>query len=172
MKMSKSILTLAVILGVSSVLPSCSNSQNSETTSTTVDTNMGVEQISAITDGYLDIKDALVATDGAAASNAAKQLLKHVDDGQDDLLQKIRIDVEHIAESIDTEHQREHFNTLSENIYTLVKAIGANESKLYRQYCPMAFENEGAYWISAEKEINNPYFGDKMLHCGSVKEEL
>jgi hypothetical protein len=36
----------------------------------------------------------------------------------------------------------------------------------------MAFNNEGAYWLSAEKEVNNPYFGDKMLHCGSVKEEL
>jgi len=44
--------------------------------------------------------------------------------------------------------------------------------KLYRQYCPMAFQNKGAYWLSSEKKIMNPYFGDKMLHCGVVKEEF
>ncbi|MBA4058359.1 MAG: hypothetical protein C0490_26815, partial [Marivirga sp.] len=43
---------------------------------------------------------------------------------------------------------------------------------LYLEYCPMANNNEGAYWLSNEKEIKNPYFGDKMLKCGSVKETI
>jgi hypothetical protein len=36
----------------------------------------------------------------------------------------------------------------------------------------MAFNDQGAYWISDREEIRNPYFGDKMLTCGVVKEEL
>ena len=30
----------------------------------------------------------------------------------------------------------------------------------------MAFNNEGAYWLSDAEQIRNPYFGDKMLTCG------
>ena len=42
--------------------------------------------------------------------------------------------------------------------------------QIYMQYCPMAFNNKGAYWFASDKEIMNPYFGDEMLHCGGVKE--
>jgi Cu(I)/Ag(I) efflux system membrane fusion protein len=33
----------------------------------------------------------------------------------------------------------------------------------------MANDNKGATWISKDKNIINPYFGDKMLTCGSVE---
>ena len=36
----------------------------------------------------------------------------------------------------------------------------------------MAFDNQGAYWLSNAKQIRNPYFGEKMLTCGEVKEKL
>jgi len=36
----------------------------------------------------------------------------------------------------------------------------------------MAFDKKGAYWISENREIQNPYFGDKMPKCGEIKEEL
>ena len=44
--------------------------------------------------------------------------------------------------------------------------------KLYYQYCPMAFNNKGAYWLSNEEAIRNPYFGDKMLKCGLVERDI
>jgi hypothetical protein len=43
---------------------------------------------------------------------------------------------------------------------------------IYKQYCPMAFSNTGAYWLSESKEIRNPYFGDKMLKCGRIVSEI
>jgi hypothetical protein len=43
---------------------------------------------------------------------------------------------------------------------------------IYKQFCPMAFDNKGAYWLSSNEEIMNPYFGDKMLHCGKVEETV
>jgi Cu(I)/Ag(I) efflux system membrane fusion protein len=36
----------------------------------------------------------------------------------------------------------------------------------------MAFNDKGAYWLSDKEAIRNPYFGDKMLTCGSVEETL
>jgi Cu(I)/Ag(I) efflux system membrane fusion protein len=36
----------------------------------------------------------------------------------------------------------------------------------------MAFDNKGAYWLSNVSEIKNPYFGEKMLTCGSVQDSL
>ena len=53
-------------------------------------------------------------------------------------------------------------------VYTLAKSFGSNRT-LYHDLCPMAFDDQGAYWLSESKEIRNPYFGDKMLKCGSTK---
>ena len=130
------------------------------------------EQTQQVLASYLTIKEALVQTDGESASTAAKGLLDNLGGGKSELLDKIRFDSEHINETKDASHQRDHFNTLSDNIYELIKSSSANENTMYRQYCPMAFDNKGAYWLSAEKEIRNPYFGDRMLTCGSVKEEI
>lgn len=172
MRRMKSTLVMALAIGFATVFTSCGNAQDNANTEVAVKTNIGKEQATKMLNSYLKIKDALVKTDGEAASEAAGKLVEALGENQDELAQKIRFDAEHISETKDVGHQRDHFNTLSDNIYALVKATGANDSKLYRQYCPMAMDNKGAYWLSAEKQVNNPYFGDKMLHCGSVKEEL
>jgi Cu(I)/Ag(I) efflux system membrane fusion protein len=65
------------------------------------------------------------------------------------------------------EDQRELFKTLSEHLIEGLENTGSDQP-IYVQYCPMAFDNEGASWISLSDEILNPYFGDQMLHCGSV----
>jgi len=36
----------------------------------------------------------------------------------------------------------------------------------------MAFDNKGAYWLSNEAAIRNPYFGDEMLECGKVEDSV
>ena len=43
---------------------------------------------------------------------------------------------------------------------------------VYNQYCPMADDNKGAYWLSNDKNVLNPYFGSAMLACGSVKQVI
>ena len=64
------------------------------------------------------------------------------------------------------------FSTLSDNLYKSVKAFGIGGTDAFYEYCPMAFNNEGGYWLSDNEKIVNPYFGDKMLNCGEVKEKL
>ena len=79
---------------------------------------------------------------------------------------------EHIASNAgNIGHQREHFDTLSQEVYELVKATGAGQ-KLYYTNCPMYNNNKGANWLSETKEVSNPYLGKAMLTCGSIKEEL
>ena len=121
---------------------------------------------------YLDVKAALVETNASGAAQAAGNMVAALREAKGELAEKLRFDAQHISETEDVGHQREHFKALSENVYTMTVASAANGTEIYRQYCPMALDNTGAYWLSQEKEVNNPYFGDMMLHCGSVKETL
>lgn len=79
----------------------------------------------------------------------------------------IKNDAQHIAESDDIAHQREHLATLSDNMYEVVKAFGAGKN-VYYSFCPMANHNKGAYWLSESEKIRNPYFGSQMMECGEV----
>ncbi|MDJ1498869.1 DUF3347 domain-containing protein [Cytophagaceae bacterium DM2B3-1] len=69
------------------------------------------------------------------------------------------------------EDKRAGFEDLSKIMYEVVNTYGATTT-VYKQYCPMALNDKGAYWLSVNKEIKNPYFGDKMLECGEVQEVL
>jgi Cu(I)/Ag(I) efflux system membrane fusion protein len=73
-----------------------------------------------------------------------------------------------ISQSSDVEKQREQFSYLSSAMVNVLKAFGTMDT-LYIQHCPMAKDDAGADWLSAEKEIHNPYFGDNMLSCGTVE---
>lgn len=81
---------------------------------------------------------------------------------------KILFDAEHIAESKDVEHQRDHFTSLSTDFYALVKTVKLNDKPVYYAYCPM----KKSYWLSKSEVIKNPYYGNKMLSCGKVAEVL
>ncbi|WPP51875.1 DUF3347 domain-containing protein [Catalinimonas niigatensis] len=118
---------------------------------------------------YLHLKTALVASDANEAKKGAEMLatsLKEVSNATE--AQKV---ASKIAQTTSLDKQREAFITLSESMGDLVKGA-LSSGAIYKAYCPMVNNNQGAYWLSESKEIRNPYFGDKMLKCGSVKEEL
>ena len=136
--------------------------------------------INTVLKSYLDIKNALAADNNKAANDAAKNFttaLKAVPAGQMDdnqkkiwqqYAEKLRYDGEHIGESAEIAHQREHFGSLSSTLFTVLKAFKDNELIVYRQYCPMAKKS----WISESSAIKNPYLGKKMPDCGVTKETL
>ena len=71
------------------------------------------------------------------------------------------------------EEKRSYFSHISEVVYCTVKSFDLKDKMaLYAAFCPMAFDGKGAYWISENKEIRNPYYGDKMLKCGKIEEVL
>ena len=53
----------------------------------------------------------------------------------------------------------------------LAQAFGT-EKAMYVDHCPMAANGKGANWLSTEKTIKNPFYGDKMLSCGSVEQTI
>ena len=87
-------------------------------------------------------------------------------------MDKIREIANLIAQNNNLEYQRNHFATLSDAITTLISSLTSLDQKIYVQRCPMAKEFNGALWLSLEKEIRNPYFGDSMMDCGSTVQEL
>ncbi len=129
---------------------------------------------------YIDLKNALAADDVAAAQGKAKIMKSQVDaiqtkdmsaDRQSvwkSYVDKLSFDSRHISESTSIDHQREHFASLSKNMYAIVKAFKVNKMVIYWQYCPM----KKASWLSEKQAIENPYHGKEMLNCGSTKETL
>jgi len=89
-----------------------------------------------------------------------------------DLEADMKEHTEHITGNANNiEHQREHLETLSKDMYDLTKTFGIGKP-MYKIFCPMYNNDKGAYWLAETKEVKNPYFGQKMLTCGEVQEEL
>ena len=61
---------------------------------------------------------------------------------------------------------------LSNHLLTAIKTFGLKGKTIYYQFCPMANDVKGAYWLSESITIRNPYFGEKMIDCGENKETL
>ena len=87
-----------------------------------------------------------------------------------EIMESAKEHAEHIIKS-DLKHQREHFLALSTDIIDLVALLGT-EKTLYKDFCPMANNNKGGFWLSEIKDIKNPYYGARMLKCGSVKKQI
>jgi Cu(I)/Ag(I) efflux system membrane fusion protein len=142
------------------------------------------EYMQSLFDHYFEIKDALVATDAKKTAQKAKEALVIINSisgselsGPAESLWNTKKTIlkkafESIASTDDVEKQREAFIPLSNTMIQLSRAFGGSNNDLYIQHCPMADNNTGADWLSLQKEIRNPYFGDKMLTCGTVKDVI
>jgi hypothetical protein len=129
---------------------------------------------------YLGVKNALITGNNNAAKSSARELLaaintvpaKQFTPEQNTLwaayTDKLQFDSRHISESAAIDHQREHFTSLSKNMFELVKGLKLNTNTLYEQYCPM----KKATWLSESAAIKNPYYGNQMLTCGKTTETL
>ncbi|EFK34002.1 Protein of uncharacterised function (DUF3347) [Chryseobacterium gleum] len=140
--------------------------------------------IAPIVKDYLVLKNALVADNDRAAANAGKQLfanlnkvdLKTIPANKHkefmDIFENAKENAEHIGDNAGKiDHQREHLASLSKDVSDLIALFGTTQ-KLYQDYCPMYNDGKGAVWISEAKAIKNPYYGNQMLTCGSVKKEF
>jgi Cu(I)/Ag(I) efflux system membrane fusion protein len=70
------------------------------------------------------------------------------------------------------EEKRKAFQLLTEQMTALIHKVQYDREVIYYQYCPMAMDNNGAAWLSASSEIQNPYLPTTMLECGEVKDTL
>jgi hypothetical protein len=128
------------------------------------------DKLNAVYQHYVHLTNALIKEDVAEAKVAASA----IEAGAKDVngVEKIAASAAKITAAADIEAQRNEYSDLSNELIRIVKKSGLKSGELYIDYCPMALHNKGAYWLSSGKEIRNPYFGDKMLSCGEVKETL
>jgi hypothetical protein len=135
---------------------------------------------SSLLTAYYGIENALVSSNPNTASDQAGVFVKNLqaidikslpDNGKTTFMSeqgKLSKDAAFIASHKDLAAQREHFATLSVNLFTLAKAVKLSSQPIYEAYCPM----KKAYWLSSEATIKNPYFGSQMPTCGKLTETL
>lgn len=116
---------------------------------------------------YLQLKMALVNSDADEAAKVAANMAEGVTDER----AEIKTLAEGIANNTDLEEQRSLFSNLTLQLSPLIEQNLA-AGTIYKKYCPMAFNGDGAYWLSDVTEINNPYFGSKMLRCGKIDQTI
>ena len=130
-------------------------------------------QLSKLLSHYYNIKDALVAGNSGKAASEAEQYVKTlngiefqtISEGNANALLK---DATAISEAKDINRQRGYFANLSNNMIALAKSLKLSSAPIYEAYCPM----KKASWLSADKTIKNPYYGNAMLTCGQVVQTI
>tara|TARA_R110002126_G_scaffold55819_4_gene149670 strand:+ start:9335 stop:11104 length:1770 start_codon:yes stop_codon:yes gene_type:complete len=141
-------------------------------------------QLEEVFNTYIKLKDELVKDDANNAIIASKEILENL--SKVDMKQltdknahnhwmsiekEIKSSANSISNSSDIKVQRNHFKHLSSHLINAVKLFGINK-KIFAQFCPMADNNKGAYWLSTEKKVINPYYGAAMITCGDVKQVI
>ncbi|WP_226388971.1 efflux RND transporter periplasmic adaptor subunit [Penaeicola halotolerans] len=139
------------------------------------------KSLTSLTEKYFDLQKNLVASDVSAAQKSAtatlselsKVPMKAVEGEAHDQWMSIEMTLKQqlnkVIEAKNISDQRVPFEIISEQFIELVGTFGIMLPEVYSVYCPMAFDNKGAYWLTKEKEVLNPYFGDQMLTCGEIK---
>ncbi len=141
-------------------------------------------QLEEVYNSYIKLKDELVKADVNNAMTTSKVILvnlskvdmkqlsdKNAHNHWMSIEKEIKVSANSISNSSDIKTQRIHFKHLSSHLINAIKLFGVNE-KVYVKFCPMADSNYGAYWLSKEEKVINPYFGEAMLTCGEVKQVI
>jgi Cu(I)/Ag(I) efflux system membrane fusion protein len=141
-------------------------------------------QLKGVLSAYLGMKDAFVASEDGDVKKFAKELKQKLNEVDMKLLKgeahiywmekskEMSGAIKQILSGKNIDAQRATFDELSVATISSAQAYGLYDEKLYVQYCPMANNDKGAYWLSKESQIRNPYFGDQMLTCGEVKDSI
>ena len=141
-------------------------------------------QLKEVLNEYIALKDAFVKEElnniisqsekiGAILSKVDMKLLenKEAQTFWMSLEKQLRVAVSSILKTTAIKEQRNHFKQVSTSLIEAVKVFGVNE-KVFVAFCPMADSNKGAYWLSKEEKVINPYFGNAMLTCGEIKQVI
>jgi membrane fusion protein, copper/silver efflux system len=136
---------------------------------------------------YLNLKEALVQEKPNDAARFGARMEKRLEEVKRDALDagayakwdkyqtSMTRDLKTIAEHKGISDQRQAFDPLSETFAKVIMGFRhVMDKPLVVFFCPMAFNNKGAYWIEGSEDHRNPYFGAKpfkgqsMLKCGEL----
>ena len=116
------------------------------------------EQYENLLSIYISLQEALAGDDFQSAKTAYQQIMS----ASDGAFNMDRNAAKNMADI------RKAFHPLSHSMITAAASFH-HGSIVNEVFCPMAFDNTGASWLQAKEGVANPYFGAKMLRCGTVK---
>ncbi|OFY83844.1 MAG: hypothetical protein A3F72_07530 [Bacteroidetes bacterium RIFCSPLOWO2_12_FULL_35_15] len=157
--------------------------ENSSVKSTVI-SKKAKDALQPLIDEYLSMKDALATDNIADAKNAAEKMQKTLSNINMNLFtgeaqkdwKKYNADLQNVLKELSqlekTEEIRNVFQQISNSMIAVTSSFMPYNKTLFIQYCPMANDDKGAYWLSISKEIKNPYFGKAMLKCGETKKTI
>jgi Cu(I)/Ag(I) efflux system membrane fusion protein len=179
-----------MIIGYITLIASCKSAINNDSTasqplpnnaiSSNVDSNATAAAIKVLLK-YLDIKDALVAGDTGKCRTATTNFIDAMEQLKERFpktnnaytyLDSMQTFAKKIDKSALIDHKRSMFSLLSNSMNQFLKTIELKNAHIYHQFCPMALHDTGAFWLSQEADIKNPYFGKDMLECGETVDSL
>jgi hypothetical protein len=135
---------------------------------------------------YFNLKDQFIAENIASIDSAAARMILSVDQIRIDSLRGdssvaliarsftggITAELKGLLGEKELEAKRTSFQMIGEQFYDLIRSVQYDEEVIYHQFCPMAFNNEGAFWLSNSSEIRNPYLPKTMPGCGEVRDSI
>lgn len=152
------------------------------------------QSVDKVMQHYYALSEAFVNWDSTAVTQHANALKQSLDSVQYTELQKDTLiyetaisykepfekNINIIAGDAALHQKRLAFNTMSQNMYDLLRTIRYDNQKVYVQQCPMAFyDTVSGVWLSKTEDIRNPYLGKHhpkykagMLACGETAETL
>jgi len=87
--------------------------------------------------------------------------------GWADLAQRLESSSARLAAAAAIEPARSAFEPLSDALTEAVRRAGTSGAQpVLRFFCPMAFDDKGAFWLQSREGVANPYFGSAMFGCG------
>jgi hypothetical protein len=164
------VLIVALTSCTNAKKPAVPSEQKSAVSAGSTGIRLEEPKLQSILDNYLLLKDALVTSKFDDARKTADQLSVALADQEG--CESTSVIAKNLASAKDVTEQRKHFTALSSDLIAMFKHASLKEGVVYVQHCPMANHGQGGDWLSAEKKIQNPYYGSEMLECGAVIEEL
>ena len=158
---------LSVLIACTQSAPKSSTSKQALVQSTTDSIQLKDTQQDEVLKQYFSLKDALVASNASNAQKEATTLTTSLKASP--AFAKSVLMSDSIAKTNDLAKQRSTFTNLSNELIAQFSKTSLLKGSFYLQFCPMANEGNGGYWLAAEQEVRNPYYGDEMLNCGEVK---
>jgi Cu(I)/Ag(I) efflux system membrane fusion protein len=139
-------------------------------------------------DSYFQLKDQFIKENDTLITKSTEQLIADIN-AAEGILSELKADssivstaktyttginneLTAVKQEKDIEERRKSFQVLSEQLYDLIRTVKYDRAVVYHQYCPMAFNDAGAFWLSNSSDIRNPYLPKKMLICGEVKDSI
>ncbi|MBD3217424.1 MAG: efflux RND transporter periplasmic adaptor subunit [candidate division Zixibacteria bacterium] len=154
----------------------------------TEELNVGSDALQALIpvyEDYFEVQMALASDDQSAANQAYGELKESIGNVNMGLF-KDRAHTKWMqfsdeiskhagagAKSESIEESRDAFFGLSNTMIEMQETFGhASRQNYFLTFCPMARDDQGAYWLQTVDTVYNSFYGAMMLRCGEIKETL